>query len=334
MSNILLEHFDKYMNNKVLTHEVIIDLLTNDIYYIEQLDNCSDYANYAMFSIARFFKLKSEYHISQSARVPEINWKNYINSAEWNSLINTLISAGEVHQVPIQYIDENQLVVGIQNCKHLDAIEKYVTLILNNRNDINARLVYETLFIANMFSIDHIPHGYQTHAMICKVLPEINKFNSHILKFLKLTPEVEQKMLELCDIKDIPYYLHNSKICLKAINDDPDNIAHVNPEFIDDVILTAFFKHDLMRDIPRAERFAIISQFEENRIIKILQYRPMLISHLSNKQRTYNVLKSLVTFNGYSLQYLTHEEMLCNNGEFIQIAITNEPNAKKYLYVN
>lgn len=324
-------YFIKYLDKSFLTHDFLIKCLTKNLYCAEQLENFSNYATYMTFAIVRFFKLKSEYQISRLATLPKITWKKYTYSAEWNSLISTLISVGEIHQVPFQYVDETQLIKGIQNCKHLDEIEKYVRLTLNSRSDLDNKLVYETLFDLNMFSIDHIPHNYQTLQMIHKVLPEINKFNSHILKFLRRVPEVEQKMLELCDIKDIPEYLHNTEICLKAINDNPDNLSLINPDFIDDNVLTAFFKHELMRDIPRAERFEIISQFEENRIIKILRYRPMLISHLTDSQRTYDVLRSLVTFNGYSLQYLTHEEMQYNNGEFVQIALKNEPNAKKYL---
>lgn len=324
-------YFIKYLDKSFLTHEFLIECLTKDLYCAEQLENFSDYVNYITFSVTRFFDLKNKYHISQSAKLPNINWKKYTKSIEWQSLVNILISTGEIHQVPFQYVDESQLIEGIQNCKHLDEIEKYVKLTLNSRNDLNNKLVYEALFDLNMFSIDHIPREYQTNKMLYDVLPEINKFNAHILKFLRRIPEVEQKMLDLCDIKDIPEYLHNTEICLNAINDNPDNLSLINPEFIDDTILTTFFKHESMRDVPRAERFSLISQFDENRIIKILQYRPMLVSHLTDKQRTYNVLKSLVTFNGYSLQYLTHEEMIYNNGEFVQIALNNEPNAKKYL---
>lgn len=324
-------YFIKYLNKLCVSHAFIIELLTKDIYCIEQLEDIANYVNYVMFSVVRYFKLKSEYKISQSAKFPKINWEKYMKTDEWYSLICTLITAGEIYQIPVQYIDENQLVLGIKNCKHLDEIEKYVTLVLNSRCDLDDKLIYDTLFDLNMFSIDHIPQTYQTSEMICKVLPEINKFNSQILKFLKKIPEVEQKIIELCNIEDIPYYLHNMEICLKAIHNNPDSIAHINPKFIDDSILTAYFKHDIMRDIPRIERFSIISQFEENRIIKILQYRPMLISHLTNEQRSYNVLKSMVTSTGYSLQYLTHEEMIYNNGEFVQIALANEPNAKKYL---
>jgi hypothetical protein len=167
--------------------------------------------------------------------------------------------------------------------------------------------------------------------MIQQVLSEVTTYNSHILKFLKHTPEVQKKMLELCSIKDIPEYLHTFEICKRAVDDDPYNIAYINLEFINDEILCIFFKHELTRHIPRSDRFSLISQFDEARIIKILQYRPMLISHLRHEQRTYNVLKNLVTFSGYSLQYLTKEEMKYNNEEFVKIALENEPLAKKYL---
>lgn len=330
--NILSGIFDTCVSPNKLEHNFLIESLTKDLYYLEHLENHMNYSHYALFVVKQFFELKNQYKISQTLKLPKINWTTYDKTnLIWNDLINELVFFGEICIIPLQNIKEMDLLLGITKSTDYDEIEKYVNLAENIRIDFNFELIYQTLFNSNMFSIDHIPLKYQTDEMIEKILPEINENNSKILKWLKPTLKVNTKILELCDIKNIPYDLHNYESCLKAIKKNPENLAIINHNFINDTILNTYFKHQLLRHITRSERFSIIRDFDEARIIKILQYRPMLISHLTDKQRTYNLLKSLVTFDGYSLQYFTKEEMLYNDKEFVKIALKTEPNAKKYL---
>jgi len=324
------------MNFELLLDDFSIKVLTENLYDLKKLENNVNYVNCALFAIKRFYKLKKERKISYMENLPDINWTTFDNQNPiWNDLINELVKI-DMYVVPVKNINQSQILEGIINSNDYHETGRYINSAKNTRNDLDFEIIYQTLFDSNMFSIVYIPQKYQTDNMIEKILPEINKNNCKILKWLKPTLEVNKlevnkKILELCDIKDIPYYLHTYELCVNAIEKNPINIAIINHEFINDTILKIYFKHESLKHIPRSERFSIITNFDEDRIIKILQYRPMLILHLSDSQRTYNLLKSLVTFNGYSLQYLTKEELLYNNGEFVKIALNKEPNAKKYL---
>lgn len=341
MTNISNEHYTQFItadsNIKLesdLTNEFIIESLRKNPHWLTYLDNVdtSEYPNYVLFSITQYFELKSKYKISQTLNLPAINWEKLCkNNICCQTVINQIVEFGQLNEIPPCYVDEEQLIKGIK-CASQE-IEQYVKFALDTETKFDLKKIYKVLFDCDTFSINVIPHEFQSDEMIQKVLTEVASYNSHILKFLRLTPEVEQKMLELCAIKDIPQHLHTNELCLKAINDDPYNLQYINSEFINELMLNTFFRHKLLRDVPRNDRFSMITKFDEKRLIKILQYKPMLLSILSSDQRTYNVLKSLVTFSGYSIQYLTYDEQNYNDCEFVKIALKNEPRAIKYLFV-
>jgi hypothetical protein len=191
-----------YIRNQ--THNIITTVLAFDPYCVKYLDQGSrESVKYITFAVINWIRnKKNKLYSSTIYHFPDISWKAYDGSGEWQILINTMVSAGELEHIPVQCISEQQLIIGIKNTDSY-LVKNYITMVLNFRDDIEKITIYQEMFDKDNFTIDHIPYEFQTDQMIDKVLSNINSYNAKILNFMKKTDNVIEKMIYFCDKKDI-----------------------------------------------------------------------------------------------------------------------------------
>lgn len=176
--------------------------------------------------------------------------------------------------------------------------------------------------------LENMPFYCQTQE-IC--LREIKR-NPHNVRYAN--PDlIDNEMLEIVygstvRLRYLPERFRDRRMCYKLIENNNYDLDCIPNEFIDDKLLDRIVKTSTG---PRKERLDFVLNYPEDKLIAILKHRSYLLDKINPEKRTDNLLRSIVEWNGYSLQYLTREEQIKNNNEYVNIALSNQPRASKYV---
>lgn len=283
----------------------------------------------------------------------------------WKKIINHLFVLGEITNKHVKYLNNDQLFdfvkknnnglkvalegcperitgtlfiasfVFIYNITYIPQIyhdDSMIDKILSNKIYIKeySKYLAQTDKVINkireLLSIDSIPLEYQTKDICLRDL----KINGSYIKFVR-EDLVDDEMLEIvynsnCDIFSLPIKYINRKFCHKLIVNCPSDLDFVPNDLIDDEIFKIIFKSKIIE--PRKTRLDFILEYNENKLVTILKYRAYLFQKLDKRKKTKKIIISMLSHNGYNLQYLIKEEQ---EEEYVKLALSNQPKASKYI---
>ena len=81
-----------------------------------------------------------------------------------------------------------------------------------------------------------------------------------------------------------------------------------------------------MSHLPRTNRYDFIFNFDEDVLVKIVKAMPNLLKILPQKRKTDRIIKTVLSEDGYSIQYVENKTK-----EYYDLAIKTSPGAEKYL---
>lgn len=150
--------------NYDLYHNIISNIIYDSPHNIKYIHQNNKSIKYFTLAIISWLKKRRYSPMGLFSVCPDINWGLYENNPEWNVLINTLVSAGEIIYVPVKYISEEALLDAIKTTQ-INILNKYLTKLFSLRDDINKQKIYDEIFKLNSLNTNYIPYEYQTYEM-------------------------------------------------------------------------------------------------------------------------------------------------------------------------
>lgn len=290
------------------------------------------------------------------------NLKNYDHLFNENELIDMINkSPFVIEHISKQYQTLKMCKIAITNIHlnhndHYSATGTFIMYIAHFDDEI-VDMIVDTHSIAS--GLHHVPNTFITKDRFVKAL----KSNSEIVQYLSYFPREwivitndmiknmrniqnlysyiiayvdnnDKKMLfdkmfmaHPYTIKDIPAEYQNIVMCKKAIEYDftlLEYCHHINNDMIKYI-----FKLESRIHLPKKVRFDFINGFNEDALIRLIKVDGILMTNLDEEKLTDKLIRAALASNGYNLQYVHKQTQ-----EYIDIALNNQPNAKKYIKSN
>lgn len=219
-----------------------------------------------------------------------------------------------IDKIPKEFLTQTRLKIGFE--KHTICIKYMYPL---------TQEICNIAFERDPRMIEFIPKVYQKTHMIKRIMTDRN-YQSHAKYLHNLTEEMCCELIDqnVWNINHIPINFHNKKLCSDVIKKKHNLLDKCH--YIDKEMLNIIFKSEILKNIPKKARLAFINDYDEESLERIVSASPCIIQHLQRKKQTSIIIKSALSLDGYTLQYV-HDK----TPELIEIALNNQPLAKKYI---
>ena len=216
-------------------------------------------------------------------------------------------------------------------------------------------MMYEQMVDVGWYNFRYTDPKYQNQQMIDKIIN--NKYGVGMYQYIHNIEETGEKLYIEAFEKDhdniahIPNRYKTMDMCDRAVKYDNKNIRYVPVEFqtleickvvgMKDYQLIKYCEyidldvlqsvHKQRAKIAKKDRYDFINELDDNKIINILKIMPWLLQKIERNRLTYPMIRVALETNGYILEYVDKEDQ---TDEFIEIALKNQPEAKKYIKIN
>lgn len=171
--------------------------------------------------------------------------------------------------------------------------------------------------------IEYIPYNFQTDYMLI----DIRTNHLEFVRFLRDKNQADfNELISRCSyyIEYVPEEFQTLEMCKKCVSYKESLLEYCC--CIDNEILNSIFKSEKNKNRPKKDRFNFICYFDEDALIRILKVKIDLLRLLSTNQQTDRLVREVLQYNGYALQYVINPTK-----EHIEIALLQQPNAIKYV---